>query len=173
MRVCFVLHSSALGGAERSNLELIDALRNRGVECFAMLPHYGPVTEELERRDVPFKVFPYRWWTIWDGAPLWRRVYRMVFNLAATPLVTRQIKIWNPDVVISNTITVCVGAFAARILKVPHIWYIREFGYEDHKLVYILGSDISLKLMNRLSTACIACSHAVAENTDHLFPMKK
>lgn len=172
MRVCFVLHSPALGGAKRSNLELIDALRKRGVECFALLPKYGPVIKELERRDVPFKVFPYGRWVAAESAPLWYRVYSMTLNLAMTPRVVRQLKIWNPDVV-TNTITVCVGAFAAKILNVPHIWYIREFGYEDHKLIYILGSKISLQLMNRLSTACIACSHAVAENTDHLFPMKK
>lgn len=152
-----------MGGAERANLELIDALRNRGVECFAILPHYGPVIKELERRNVPFKVFPYRWWMVGEGSPLWNRVYRMTLSLAMTPQVARQLKIWNPDVVVTNTITVCVGAFAAKILKVPHIWYIHEFGYEDHKLIYILGSKISLQLMNRLSTVCIACSHAVAE----------
>ena len=31
MKVCFVLHSSGKGGAERVNLELIDGLKNKGI----------------------------------------------------------------------------------------------------------------------------------------------
>jgi len=108
-------------------------------------------------------VLPYRWWTARENSPLWNRVYRMIFNFATIPQVVRQLKIWNPDVVVTNTITVCVGAFAAKILNVPHVWYIHEFGYEDHKMIYILGPRISSRLMDKLSAACIACSQAVAE----------
>lgn len=133
-----------MGGAERANLELIDALRNRGVECFAILPHYGPVIKELERRNVPFKVFPYRWWMVGEGSPLWIRVYRIVLNLAMILPVAMQLRKWRVDVVVTNTITVCVGAFAAKILKVSHSWYVHEFGYEDHRLFYVLDSKVSL-----------------------------
>jgi glycosyltransferase involved in cell wall biosynthesis len=173
MRVCFVLHSPALGGAERANLELIDALRKRGVKCFAMLPGSGPLINELKKRDVQFKVFPYRWWTASDTSPLWTRVYRITFNFVMTPLVVRQLKKWNPDIIVTNTITVCTGAFAAKIFNAPHVWYIHEFGYEDHRLIYILGSRISLHLINKLSTACIACSHAVAEKYWRFIPDEK
>jgi glycosyltransferase involved in cell wall biosynthesis len=67
------------------------------------------------------------------------------------------------DVVYTNTITVCVGAFAARLVRRPHVWHIHEFVYEHHRLAFDLGPWISLRLVNRLSSACIANSRAVAE----------
>ena len=52
MKVCFVSHSSRNGGAERSLLETIGALRGRGVECVALLPGEGWLADQLDRLEV-------------------------------------------------------------------------------------------------------------------------
>jgi len=70
MKVCFVLHSSGKGGAERANLELIDGLKNKEVKCFAILPSYGVLVKELEKRNVPVKIVPFKWWMAEEGSPL-------------------------------------------------------------------------------------------------------
>jgi len=173
MKVCFVLHSSALGGAERSNLELMDGLRNQKVECFAILPSYGPLIKELEKRGVSFKVLPYKWWMGKEGSPHWKRVGRLALNLAMILPVVIQIRKWEINVIVTNTITVCVGAIAAKILGIPHIWYIREFGYKDHRLVFDLGEKFSLWLMDRLTSVFIANSHAVAREYARFIPAQK
>jgi glycosyltransferase involved in cell wall biosynthesis len=162
-----------MGGAERANLELIDGLKNNGVNCFAILPTYGPLIEELKKRDVPFKVFPYMWWMYQEGSPFWKRVARVIWNFVMILPIILQVKRWGIDVIFTNTITVCVGAFAAKILRLPHIWHMHEFGYEGHRLVYDLGTKISLWLMNKLSTACIANSYAVAEKYRRFIPDEK
>jgi glycosyltransferase involved in cell wall biosynthesis len=172
MKVCLILHSCGIYGAERASLELIDGLKSKGVECFAILPCYGSFIRELKKRNVHFKVIPYKWWMS-KNWPFWKRIPRLLLNIVMVVLIIRQVKRWGADVIFTNTITIFVGALASKILRLPHIWYIHEFGYEDHGLIYDLGTTISLWLMNKLSTVCIANSYAVAEKYKKFIPSKK
>jgi glycosyltransferase involved in cell wall biosynthesis len=173
MKVCFVLHSSRKGGAERVNLELIDGLKNKGIQCFVILPSYGPLIKELKKRNVPLKVIKYKWWMREDDSPLWKRVGRLALNLMRTISVARQVKKWKADIVYSNTITICIGAFAAKLLHMPHIWHIHEFGYEDHRLCFDLGEKNALGIMKQLSNVCIVSSKAVMGKYRKFFPDRK
>jgi len=94
MRICFILHSSHKGGAERVNLELIEGLVKKGIESFAILPSSGPLLEELNKRDIPLKIVSYKWWMREEGSPLWKRAGRLIVNLIKTVPVARQIKEW-------------------------------------------------------------------------------
>ena len=173
MKVCFVLHSSGKGGAERVNLELIDGLKNKGIQCFVILPSYGPLIKELKKRNVPLKVIKYKWWMREDDSPLWKRVGRLALNLMRSISVARQVKKWKADIVYSNTITICTGAFAAKLLHMPHIWHIHEFGYEDHRLYFDFGEKNALGIMKQLSNICIVSSKAVMEKYRKFFPDRK
>jgi glycosyltransferase involved in cell wall biosynthesis len=53
------------------------------------------------------------------------------------------------------------GALAAKLAKVKHIWYLHEFGKEDHGLEFWYGQKRSFKIVNSLSDFCIANSQAV------------
>ena len=173
MKVCFVLHSSGKGGAERANLELIDGLKNKGIKCYAILPTYGAMIRELEKREIPLKMIPYKRWMAEEGSPLWKRVGRIILNLIMIVTVAIQAKKWKIDIIYTNTITIGIGAFAARILKLPHVWHIHEFGYEDHRLCFDLGEKIALGIMKQLSDACIVSSKAVMEKYKKFFPDRK
>lgn len=173
MKVCFVLHSSGKAGAERSNLELIDGLKNKGIKCFVILPSYGALIKELEKREIPFKIVPYKWWMKVEGSPLWKRVGRVALNLIMIVPIVIQVKKWRADIIYTNTITICVGAFIAKILKLPHIWHIHEFGYEDHGLCFDLGTKISLWIMKQLSSVCIVGSNTVARKYRRFIPNQK
>ena len=172
MKVCFISHSAAKGGAERSLLELVDVLREKGIEVYVVLPVHGPLVEELTKRGIAFCILPYKWWMGKDS-PTWKRMGRILLNLVTIiPLVLR-IKRWECDVVCTNTVTICVGAFAARFLKLPHLWFIHEFAYEHHGLLFDLGSKLSLWLINHLSTMCIVNSNAVAHKYQHYIDPSK
>jgi glycosyltransferase involved in cell wall biosynthesis len=173
MRICFILHSSGKGGAERVSLELIEGLAKKEIQCFAILPSYGPLIKELKKRNIPLKVIKYKWWMREEGSPLWKRAGRLVLNLIKIVSVVRQVKKWKVDVVYSNTITICVGALAAKLLHLPHIWHIHEFGHEDHCLCFDLGEKIAMGIMNQLSDVCIVSSKAVMEKYRKFFPERK
>jgi len=161
MRVCFVSHSSSRGGAEIALIELLDALKTRGVGCYVALPTSGPLADELRRRDIPFAILGYEWWM--DNSPRmdWR-ISRIIKNLIATVRLAGMVRLWRCDIVYTNTITICVGALAAKVVRRPHLWHIHEFGYEDHGLIFDLGQRCSLWMMDRLSAAWISNSRAVA-----------
>jgi len=164
VKVCFISHSSARGGAESSLLELVDALSRRGVRCVCVLPEDGALNESLSARGVETIVTPFKRW-VHSGKPFLERARRSL-PLRHVPGVRRLAAVIRRSgchVVCTNTVTVGAGAVAARVARKPHVWHIREFGYDDHGLSYDLGTRVSRKLIGRLSSACIANSEAVAE----------
>jgi glycosyltransferase involved in cell wall biosynthesis len=165
MKVCFVLHAAGNEnyGAERSLFETIDALKKQGVECFVVLPGQGALISKLTSRGIPYFMIPYRSWLRRKNAPLWKRLGRTTLHLAMAVRVAVKIRQWQCDIVYTNTIFTCVGAFAAALLQQSHVWHIHEFGEEDHSPVFDLGQNFSLRLIDRLSSVCIANSKAVAQ----------
>lgn len=173
MRVCFLSHSSRGGGAEKALLESIDALKHHGVECYVLLPAQGELSQELRECQIPFDVIPYGLWMTRSGTPFWARLKSAIRILATTIPVTLKIKQWKADVVYSNTSTVCVGAFAAFLLRRPHVWHLHEFGFEDHGLVFLFGRSLPYKVMNYLSSGWIANSAAVQRKYGRLLDRSK
>jgi glycosyltransferase involved in cell wall biosynthesis len=162
VRVCFLSHSGDDEGASRALLESIEALLEQGVECCVMLPKFGEMANQFGRLGVPYSILPYcLWMSSWQLSAR-MRLQRARKNLSVTPAVVKQIREWKPDIVYSNTITLIVGAIAARLVGLPHVWHLHEFGYEDHGLVFDAGSFVSYGLVRALSKACIANSKAVA-----------
>ena len=164
MKVCFISHTAGRGGAELSLLELIDELSQRGVECTCVLPAHGPLEDLLADRGVETTVVRYKRW-LHPRKPFFKRVRRILFGYLPDSFhLAAAIRRSGCDVVYTNTVAVCVGAFAAKLAGKPHVWHIREFGYADHGLSFDLGERASRKLIGWLSSVCIANSRAVADD---------
>ncbi|MBU4589976.1 MAG: glycosyltransferase family 4 protein [Candidatus Omnitrophica bacterium] len=168
LKVCFISHSFAKGGAELALLELISALQTRGVKCHVILPWWGFLNRTLSNQRVPCAVVPYLWWMGKTRSVL-PRIGRTILNLAMSIFVAARIRRWRCDIIYTNTITVCVGATAAMLLRRPHVLHIHEFGRADQGLIFDFGENLSLRFMNRFSSAVIACSHAVAQTFQQRF----
>jgi glycosyltransferase involved in cell wall biosynthesis/CheY-like chemotaxis protein len=152
LRVCFVSHSGTDGGAQRSLLELIEALAARGVESRVVVPGGGYFTDRLRAAGVRHVVCHYRPWTGQTPLPWWDRALKKpLVHLLRAAKLGRLIRRWRCDVVVTNTLTVCEGALAAAILRVPHITYIREYGDLDHGFHFELGPRWSVRLLGMLS----------------------
>jgi glycosyltransferase involved in cell wall biosynthesis len=78
-----------------------------------------------------------------------------------------------PDLIVTNTLTVPAGALAAKWLCVPHIWYIHEFGREDHDLLFDLGNSTTAFLIDKLSNKVIVNSYAVLDKFRNYIPEHK
>jgi len=161
MRVAFVLHLAKRDGAGKAFLELVDALRGKGLEPVVLVPSGGPLVADLERRGLEVARVPYRWWAE-RGTPWWKRVARSIWNLVTVPFVCAALRSRRCEAVVTNTITVVTGAVAARLLRLPHLWYVHELWGGDSGLRFDLGETRSLRLMDRLSTTCVAASRTVA-----------
>jgi glycosyltransferase involved in cell wall biosynthesis len=162
MRVCFISHSANCGGAEQVLLEHLDVLCEAGVECRVVLPGRGALADELKRMNIPFAIVSFPVWVSRDRCSWWGCAKAALSIVANSLLVAWHIIRWNCEVVYSNTVTVCVGAFAARLTARPHIWHFQEFGKRDHGLSFIFGDRLSIKLLDRLSTRCLCLSNSLA-----------
>ena len=161
-KACFFLPSSNRDGAELSGLECMDALQSMGVRCHAVIPRQGPLIADLEARRITWQVIPYQVW-VEAPVPVWKRVLATLWNLGAIYVAAWLVSRRTCDLVVTNTINICTGAAVARLHGLPHVWYFREFGYEDHGWRFHLGDRAAYWLMNRLSLVGLAVSRAVAE----------
>jgi glycosyltransferase involved in cell wall biosynthesis len=66
------------------------------------------------------------------------------------------------EIFVSNTMTVPTGALAARALRIPHAWFLHEFGHQDH-LRFLLGRRLTFAAIDRLSDVVIVNSPALKE----------
>lgn len=171
-RVCFVSHSGGAGGAERALVDTIDSLQGRGVSCSALLPWSGWLSGQLEVRRVPHAVVPFTWW-MGQGTPWWKRAAKLGLNLAVLPALLWHMRRWRSELVYSNSLTICVGAWAAGLLRLPHIWHAHEFGEAHHGLRMELDDRLGNLVLNRLSTVFVVPSRALAASLARRVPERK
>ena len=160
MKILFLSHWSGSGGAEKSLFELIEfAHRVAGIPCACVVNRRGSLYDKLRAANVPCYIVPYRWW-VGEGLPRWKRMFRSLFNIPMTLAVAGIILMTRSTLVYTNTYTICVGAFAAKLTGRRHIWHIREL-FENN--TFDFGEALSKRLIDRLSDRVIVVSEAVAQ----------
>jgi glycosyltransferase involved in cell wall biosynthesis len=171
MRICFVSHGSGRGGAEEVLLETLECLKERNFDCRVLMPGDAGLGDDLKKLDVPFTSLPYWLWT--GHKSIWERTQTAARNVLLSVPGVMEVRKWNPDIIYSNTVTVCFGAILATVLRRPHVWHLHEIGYEDHGLTFDFGPKLSYKVIDSLSSACIAVSKITADRfAQHINPSK-
>lgn len=160
--VVHVLHSSGAGGAERAHVERAAWLRRRGHLVHTVIPDsaYDPIQDLLRQQGIPYSTRSQEWWTPLLPDQDWGRGCH---DLAG---VMTDLAVVNPDIVVTETGVTPVGAIAAQMLGIPHVWVVQEFLDLDHELtgpvpVSELGGQIA-----GMSEFVVTCSRTVA---DHVF----
>jgi glycosyltransferase involved in cell wall biosynthesis len=126
MRIAFFHQSADLYGSDKVLLDLVTALRARGVvDPFVLLPCAGPLAVALERADVPVSFIPIFKIARTDvsAAGLLRFLREAPGTLAAIDAALDGRSI---DLVHSNTLAVLAGAIWAHRRGIPHVWHVHE-----------------------------------------------
>jgi glycosyltransferase involved in cell wall biosynthesis len=125
MRIAFFHQSADLYGSDKVLLELVTALRERGVDPLVLLPSAGPLAAALERADVPVRFIPVFKIARTDlsAAGIVRFLREAPGTLAAIDVALDGRSI---DLVHSNTVAVLAGAIWAQRRDVPHVWHVHE-----------------------------------------------
>ncbi|MEX0673993.1 MAG: glycosyltransferase [Gaiellaceae bacterium] len=166
MKIAWISHRSGLAGAELSLLEGAAALVERGVEVDAVLPGPGPLAERLRVAGARVIVVPHARWVGPDRRPggIARRLARNARSLRPLARALRA------DVVVTNTITAPLGAVAARLAGIPHVWYLHEYGVAEHGIRFDFGRGPSLAAVRRLSRVVLVNSEALRAHFADLGP---
>ena len=166
MKIAWISHTGeSSAGAELAMLEAVACLTERQVEVVGILPADGPLRPLLVGSGASVYVQPNAWWATPGGLSR-QRLARQAARSAARNFValrpmSRLLRRIAPDVVVTNTLTVPLGALAARRVGLPHVWYRHEFGRLDHSLRFHFGERATFAAIGRLSDRVIVNSRSV------------
>jgi hypothetical protein len=173
MKVLFFSHSSGLGGSERSLLALIDELLSFDVSCFVVIPHNGPLLTELTQRKLPTAIVEYAWWCDQNSLPLSERKQRNYNSLRSLARARKELESWQPDIVLTNSITIPWGAIFSNFSSKPHVLFVREFGEKDFQFQFFSGYEESIAFLAESSQAVVTNSQATSKHYKALLGNKK
>ena len=164
--IAVLAHSAGItDGAERSHVEMVHELIDLGyqVHTLAADTEDKGMGEAIRAEGGTLRVIPgiSRWWRR-QGDP----ALQTPFPYSPPSILLEELVAINPDLLITQTITIPQGALAARMLGIPHVWYLREFGDLDHGFVMPLPAKQLGELVRTLSTEVVTNSAAVR---DHFF----
>lgn len=131
MTILFIAHYTGLYGANRSMLTLITLLQSKyEIRPIVLVPNNdGPLLESLKEHKIQYYAMPYFWWilTYLETMPPRRRNIKMQLkNIKFAFEIKKMLQEHKIDIVYSNSVTINIGALLAFIMRVPHIWHIRE-----------------------------------------------
>lgn len=171
MKVLFVTHYSELYGANRSLLGLIENLKNRGVNISVLLPREGPLLDKLNSLDIKVYIINFHYWVInkklFTSNSILSRIKYIFFILKITfhdhvqiSRIKKEIEGDNPDVIYSNSSVINFGLKLSKRVNKPHVWHLREFGYDDYGYDYFYPKFLVKKQFSS-SNVLIAISDSI------------
>jgi glycosyltransferase involved in cell wall biosynthesis len=159
MRIVSINHTSDIYGASRCLERFAARMVRDGHELLVVLPSSGTLKEVLEQHGVTVRVHPFL--TIVDRNTT-RSLRSKLALLASLPVSVAWlawiIVSFGADVVHTNGGVTLSGACAAKLVKRPHVWHVREFFFEFPRL----WSRYE-RLMFALSDVLVAVSGAVRD----------
>lgn len=152
LSVTMFAHTSGMGGAERSLLELArELIDDHWCLVSVVHPHEGSLVGELTKNGAATVSADYHWWcsTAADGAVMSEHFRRDLRLLEAR--VTSMVRRIDPDIVWTQTLTIPWGAVVALALRKPHVWSVCEYGDIDHNMNFLFPRDDILRTIEQCS----------------------
>lgn len=167
MNVLYVTHYSAMFGANRALCEMALNCRKNGVNPSVVTLLDGDIGQVLKRNNIPCHIvggFP---WTTKNNTKAIIRyiksVRNVVVNWFAAIKIVRICKDEQIDIIHTNSSVVNVGAMAARLSGIPHIWHVREFGDQDYHLQFYFGRQKAIRYMEKHSDEIVTISNVLQQ----------
>jgi len=162
--ICFFMHTSNLGGAERSFLDLIKLLVSDGVICSVVMPGEGALKNACQDIGVVVKTIKsMAWWC--DISNISDNCFKNIGTTLRDDLseMVQFVQSISPDAIYSQTIVNPFGAIVAEELNLPHFWALREYGERDHGLNFCFNYKDSMDAMFKTSDYIFSITSSVSE----------
>ncbi|GAA5348340.1 glycosyltransferase [Streptococcus uberis] len=146
MKICLIAHLNDLSGANKSLLDLADLLREN-FEVVVVVPRNGLLSQELQSRGIRTHIIPSATWVTRRQENVLKKFTKKSLLLISEPLFSNFFKKENFDIIHFNSSIFGSGAKAARKLKIPYTWHIRELAEENFSLIFFNRKE-SYELIN-------------------------
>lgn len=165
--ILFISHDSELYGAPRSLLNIVDGLKHE-YNFITLVPKNGALIDELHKIGIKTYISRFRCdvvvlKNIYDYFLLIPRLFfHYIFFIKTLFLIIRLHKLYHFDYIHSNSGVIRIGYWASRLLKIRHIWHVREFQFEYPSIKILYGKRYLVKLFNS-SDVTIPVSHSIKD----------
>ena len=162
MKILFITHYAGLMGANRSLLHLLLGLRQKeAAQVQVWCAAEGDFTAALRKNGIDYRVLPFANWAYTlRSVGFWLFPIKWWQSQRKMPFFIEKCKEFMPDIIHSNSSVVSLGALLAQATNTPHVWHIREYGWLDYRLFFLLGNATKRRLFAQ-ATAFIAISESI------------
>jgi glycosyltransferase involved in cell wall biosynthesis len=154
MKILFLVESPVPYGANKCLIEIIDRLKSDGHSVMVVGSYSGALTEWLNQRGVEYTTIGHKLSIYPQTITLKDYAYFIPKLLRSACLNTRAflklVKIcgkFKPDVIHTNIGPCCIGFLAAKFLRIPHVWHVREYQDLDFGMVTFPSKSVFRKLL--------------------------
>lgn len=168
MRVLYITHVGAMDGANRSMLQLIEELRaNHNVIPIVVCPREATrngqsIASECKARGIECYVVPLVKFKLAVGKSFIEKLKIFLSFIIRNVCLIFKLRNVRFDMVHSNSSVIDMGAYVSMARRIPHVWHLREFGYEDFRLVSVFGQRYERWIYSKC-TCAIAISKVIEE----------
>ncbi len=145
MKVLYILNSTTTtGGGSKALLNMLYGVIRYGVQPIIVCPDKEGLYSIFQKHNIPIYSCFYRTGTYppfdkhWKNRLLFipRLFGRILANTIGTIQVCKICKKEHPTLIHTNVSVTNIGYQASRLLHIPHIWHIREYGALDFNYYY-------------------------------------
>ena len=170
MNILYIAHESRLGGPNKSLLEMIDQLSEEN-NIYVVVPiKRGFLVDELYKRNIPVIYQHSFWWMIAPGgnkaaAFVRKWIYRVLVlhNYVCARRLCKVVKQKEIDIIHTNSSVLNTGGILASMVKIPHVWHIRELRQEGLGFIDVWQPARINRFMEEHSSRIVAISKAVRD----------
>lgn len=167
MKILFVTSSTTIyGGGSKSFLLMLKGLMSYDIEPLVIFPDNKGLFQVLQQEGIACTSLRYAYrmsvypplQTVKDKLLfIPRLIGRLLINNLATLQLLHLAKQFTPDIIHTNVSVTAIGYYVSRILNIPHVWHIREYGDLDFNFLYYPSRHIQLQRYKRPNsyTLCI------------------
>lgn len=162
MKILFITHYSALYGANKSLINLIEGFGSMPVEFCVVLPNEGELSLELDKRRIKYIIQEFNWWAGTNKNAnneasgkfkkflLRKRKEYQKHKICIQHVneLKHKLRDFKPGVVMSNSSVINFGFVFARKFDIPHVWFLRE-SQEQYYLKWLYHKRIIKRNFNR------------------------
>lgn len=166
-KILFITHDDMTGGSAKSLLSQIVYLKKfRKIEPIVITWKNNSLSSYLREIGIQCYAMKFDFTSVWTRNVFFHMIkkpyYRLFYNHIAYKSLRKKNIFSSISLIVSNSSVIDFGAYLHRKLRIPHIWYLREFGDLDFNILpYIKNFP---HYINENSDAIIAVSNAVAQH---------
>lgn len=169
MNILYITDPGIVGGATRSLVDVVSAMKSRGVECLVCTSAQNELNEELTRLGIgnfasghrsAMDTSAYTWWK----KPLKKLVKGLDYHMSLSGVlkgIEDKLDLSSIDLIHTNSARNDIGCLLSQKYGIPHLMHIREFGQEDFGCI-CYRRDYE-KFINAGTTRFVAISRAVRD----------